>query len=80
MSRKLRRMSGNEVVRILGEFGFRVHSQRGSHVKLVRVVEGTKQSITIPLHKELDIGTLRAIIRQASRFVQFDSLQKEFWG
>ena len=30
---KLRVLSGADVVRILGNFGFRTHSQRGSHVR-----------------------------------------------
>src|SRR3990172_7951788 len=34
---KLRRLSGAEIIAILGRFGFTVHSQRGSHVKLRRV-------------------------------------------
>ncbi|MEK7445645.1 MAG: type II toxin-antitoxin system HicA family toxin [candidate division NC10 bacterium] len=34
---KLRRLSGAEIIAILGGFGFTVHSQRGSHVKLRRV-------------------------------------------
>ena len=46
---RLRRLSGREVVRILARFGFTVHSQRGSHVKLRRVTsEGRKQTLTIP--------------------------------
>jgi len=39
---RLRRLAGAEVVRVLGQFGFAVHSQRGSHIKLRRVLsDGT---------------------------------------
>jgi len=31
---KLRRLSGDEVIRILERFGFAVYTQKGSHVKL----------------------------------------------
>ena len=61
---KLRNLSGKEVVGILNHFSFEVISQRGSHVKLRRVSSGIKQTLTIPLHEELDRGTLRAIFRQ----------------
>lgn len=81
MSPKLQRLSGKEVLSILSKFGFTVYSQRGSHVKLRRTsVSGEIQSLTIVMHDELDIGTLRAIVRQASRFIPEDQLKKEFYS
>lgn len=81
MSPKLQRLSGKEVLSILLKFGFTVHSQRGSHVKLRRTLaSGEVQSLTIVMHDELDIGTLRAIVRQASRFIPEDQLKKEFYS
>jgi predicted RNA binding protein YcfA (HicA-like mRNA interferase family) len=80
MSPKLKRLSGKEVLSILSKAGFLVHSQKGSHVKLRRISSGEIQTLTIPLHDELDIGTLRAIVRQASRFVSEDQLKKEFYS
>jgi predicted RNA binding protein YcfA (HicA-like mRNA interferase family) len=66
----LRRLSGDEVVRILSRFGFRVHSQRGSHVKLRRAAaNGKKETPTVPMHRGLDTGTYRAILRQATRYI-----------
>ena len=59
----LRRLSGREVVAILEKFGFAFHAQRGSHAKLRRVTPSGKQVLTIPMHRELDTGTLRAIVR-----------------
>lgn len=77
---KLRRLSGDEVITILGQFGFQVHAQRGSHVKLRRVVSaGERQTLTLPRHRELDRGTLRAILRQASRFVPGEQLSPYFY-
>ena len=76
---RMRRLSGDDVIAILGRFGFVVHSQRGSHVKLRRITSmGTAQSLTIPRHREMDRGTLRAIMRQASRFVPEDDLGPYF--
>ncbi len=67
---RLRRLAGAEVVRILGDFGFSVHSQRGSEIKLRHALsDGTLQTLTVPAHSELDTGTCRAIVRQAARFV-----------
>ncbi len=58
---KLKRLSGDEVIAILSRFGFVVHAQRGSHVKLRRMGPSGQQILTIPKHRELDTGTLRAI-------------------
>jgi len=78
---RLKTLSGRDVVKILSRFGFKVVSQRGSHVKLRRVLsDGTKQTLTIPLHEELDMGTLRAIFRQALRYVPEEELKPHFYG
>ena len=45
---KLRTLSGEEVIKTLEELGFAVVNQKGSHVKLQRVVEGMRQTLTIP--------------------------------
>jgi hypothetical protein len=41
---------------------------------------GEKQTLTIPNHKELDTGTLRAIVRQASRYVTTEELAPHFYS
>ena len=77
----LKRMSGREVLGIFAGFRFGVHSQKGSHVKLRRVsASGAVQTLTIPDHRELDTGTLRAIIRQPSRYVPLEDLQARFYA
>ena len=77
---KLRVLSGKEVVKILSRFGFEVVSQKGSHIKLRRISpDGAKQTLTVPLHDELDRGTLKAIIRQASRFIPEEELKPYFY-
>jgi predicted RNA binding protein YcfA (HicA-like mRNA interferase family) len=78
---RLRRLSGQDVLRILERFGFAVHSQRGSHVKMLRIgPSGERQTLTIPSHSELDPGTLRAILRQASRYIPPDELHPHFYS
>ncbi len=77
---KLRRMSGSEIVKIFAIFGFSIFSQRGSHIKLRRVTEsGEKESLTIPNHPQLDTGTCRAILRQASRYIPVGELKPHFY-
>ncbi len=81
MSPRLRRLSSREVLRALGTFGFEVVSVRGSHAKLRRIAsDGGAQILTIPIHKELAPGTLRAVFRQAVRFVPEDELRRLFFA
>jgi predicted RNA binding protein YcfA (HicA-like mRNA interferase family) len=81
VSPKLKRLSGKEVLSILSKFGFTIRSQRGSHVKLRRISSaGEIQTLTIVMHDELDIGTLRAMVRQASRFIPEEQLRLEFFS
>ena len=81
MSPRLKRLSGEQVVTVFKKLGFEKESQRGDHAKLVRVGSaGDRQVLTIPLHSELDVGTLRAIVRQASRFVTETELSAHFYS
>jgi len=76
----LRRLSSRDVLRALGSFGFQIVSIRGSHAKLRRtLVGGERQTITIPLHKNLASGTLHAIFRQASRYIPEGDLKPWFF-
>ena len=58
---KLPLVSGADCVKALSKIGFEVYRQRGSHIVVVRKTPPSQT--TIPNHKELDRGTLRAIIR-----------------
>ena len=77
---KLRTLSGSEVVKIVNTFGFQMASQKGSHIKLQRILpDGTKQTLTIPFHDELDKGTIKAIYRQALRYIPENELRDHFY-
>ncbi len=76
---KLKGLSAKKVISIFEQFGFFVASQRGSHVKLARRVLNGMQILTIPNHKELDKGTLKAIYNQALPFVPESDLRKHFY-
>ena len=76
---KIKRVSGKDVIAILKRFHFEVESQKGSHLKLRRVLSsGERQTLTIPNHAELDSGTCRAILRQASRYIPYEELYPYF--
>ena len=61
--------------------GFKINSQRGSHIKLRRrTLEGGYQTLTIANHEELDIGTLRAILRQAAKYITLEELMSDFYN
>ena len=62
---KLPRLSGKEVIKALSKAGFQTARQKGSHVILVKRTEQGKKAVVVPNHKEIDIGTLIEIIRQA---------------
>lgn len=61
-------VSGEEAVRIFERAGWRRARQKGSHVSLVK--SGVAVNLCIPLHRELDKGTLRKLIRLAGLSVE----------
>ena len=63
--RRLRKVSGQEAIRALQRLGFKKVRQHGSHVILKKGTSEGAVGCVIPLHRELKIGTLRGILRQA---------------
>ena len=61
---KLPLLSGKKLVRILSKLGYKVDHQTGSHI-ILRQDQEPYRRLTIPDHKEIKKGTLRAIIKQA---------------
>ena len=77
---KLKVLSSDDVIKIFLEFGFSIENQKGSHIKLRRFSQsGARQTLTIPNHKELDRGTLKAIYNQALRYIREDELRSHFY-
>src|SRR5580704_2211314 len=62
---KLKVLSGHEVCSILAAHGFQEKRQTGSHIVMQKAVDKTTYTAIVPNHKEVDIGTLGSIIRQA---------------
>ncbi len=61
----LRPLPYREVRRKLEAAGFVFYSQKGSHVKFIRKDGGNIRTVIVPAHKEIAVGTLRSILRQA---------------
>ena len=62
---RLPRVSGQQAIRTLEKLGFSVVRQRGSHVILKKDTPEGALGCAVPLHKELALGTLHGILRQA---------------
>ena len=66
---KLPVVSGMDVVKALAKIGYEVDHQTGSHM-ILRRRDPPHRRLTIPRHKELAKGTLRATIREAGLTVE----------
>jgi predicted RNA binding protein YcfA (HicA-like mRNA interferase family) len=60
---KLNNISGKEAAKAFQKAGWQRAGQVGSH--LVMTKPGERANLSIPQHKELSVGTLRALIRNA---------------
>ena len=63
MSHRLRLCSGAEAVKKFKRIGWTVARQAGSHVMLVK--PDYPYTLSIPQHKELGVGLLKSLLRQA---------------
>ncbi|MBA3615181.1 MAG: type II toxin-antitoxin system HicA family toxin [Actinomycetota bacterium] len=61
----LRPLPYREVKRKLEAAGFTQVGQKGSHVKFARRTESGTRTAIVPRHREVAVGTLRSILRQA---------------
>jgi len=62
---KLKRVSGQEVVKALERMGFHQARQRGSHVVMKKLLPGGAVGCVVPMHREVATGTLHSILKQA---------------
>jgi predicted RNA binding protein YcfA (HicA-like mRNA interferase family) len=63
----LANISGREAAKTFQKAGWQPMGQVGSH--LVMVNAGVRANLSIPQHKELSVGTLRALIRASGMTV-----------
>jgi predicted RNA binding protein YcfA (HicA-like mRNA interferase family) len=64
---RLGNISGKDAVKAFEKAGWQVVGQVGSHVVMTK--SGNRANLSIPQHKELATGTLRALIRAAAMSV-----------
>ena len=64
----LANISGKEAAKAFARAGWSAAGQVGSH--LVMTKEGERANLSIPQHKELSVGTLRALIRATGLTVE----------
>lgn len=74
---KLRIVSGKEIISLLSKHHFSILRQKGSHVRLIHVP--SKIEVTVPLHREIDRGTLRSILRTIEPCLTQKELQGVFY-
>jgi len=62
-------LSGKELIKKLEKYGYQVARQKGSHIRLVHKNPKIKK-ITVPLHKEIKVGLLYQIIKDANLTIE----------
>jgi len=65
---RLSNVSGKRAAKAFRKAGWKPIGQVGSHLVLVKA--GHRANLSIPQHKELSVGTLRALIRSAEMSVE----------
>ena len=66
---KLPMISGIDAIKALSKLGYNIDHQTGSHI-ILRNRNEPHRRLTVPNHKEISKGTLRAIIKQAGLTVE----------
>ena len=77
-----RDVSGSRLAALLGRHGYVAVRQTGDHLRLASSIKGSEHRITIPLHKDLRVGTLSAILTDVAAYLELDRevLAEELFG
>lgn len=67
---KMPRISSREAIRALEHLGFKQVRQTGSHVVMKKETEAGEIGCVVPVHRELKVGTLSSILKQAQVTVE----------
>jgi predicted RNA binding protein YcfA (HicA-like mRNA interferase family) len=67
---KMPRISSRDAIRALEHLGFEQIRQTGSHVVMKRLTEEGEIGCVVPVHRELKVGTLNGILKQAKVTVE----------
>lgn len=75
---KLKILGGKNLLKIFSVYGFEKIGQNGSYVKIRRIGLHGKETLTIPMHTEIDKGLLKQIFLQAPNYIPENDLRKDF--
>jgi predicted RNA binding protein YcfA (HicA-like mRNA interferase family) len=64
-----RDITGIELIKILGHFGYEVTKQTGSHIRLTTKING-EHHVTVPRHDPLKVGTLNSILKDIAEYLK----------
>jgi len=67
---KMPRISSKEAIRAFERLGFEQVRQTGSHVVMKKETEEGAIGCVVPMHRELKVGTLSGILKQAQVTVE----------
>ena len=62
---RLPRISSREAIKALESLGFKQTRQTGSHVIMKKITSNGQIGCVVPIHRELKVGTLSGILKQA---------------
>jgi len=76
-----RDISGPQLARSLGKFGYQITRQTGSHLRLTTDQRG-QHHVTVPNHHPLKVGTLSGILGDVAAHFQIsrDELLQRLFG
>lgn len=76
-----RNVSGDELVRLLEDFGYVATRQKGSHLRLTTQAGG-EHHVTVPNHAALRTGTLNGILKDVAEHAGLsrDEVVKQLFG
>ena len=76
-----RDLSGNDLVKLLKEYGYEPTRQTGSHIRLTTQKNG-EHHITIPNHSPVKVGTLSAILSDVAEHLEITKVEvmKDLFG
>jgi predicted RNA binding protein YcfA (HicA-like mRNA interferase family) len=77
-----RDISGIELAGKLRIYGYSISRQRGSHIRMVSVQNGSEHHITIPAHNPLKLGMLQGILSEVAQYLKKsrDEIVEELFG
>jgi predicted RNA binding protein YcfA (HicA-like mRNA interferase family) len=77
-----RDISGSELAKMLGRYGYESSRQTGSHLRLTSTARGATHHITVPIHSSVRIGTMARILADVSTYLDIDreQLAAELFG